>query len=151
MDNAIFVDSWAFVALANKDDPRNDLARRRFNSITKKKLKWFVSDYILDEAITQIFQDTCSHDHKCSKEAYNFVNNIFESISNNWIVLEWINENRLDSARSLRDRFSDKPDISFTDLTSFVVMKELGIRNVFSGDGHFEKVNMGFNIWREEL
>jgi predicted nucleic acid-binding protein len=151
MDKEIFVDSWAFVALANKDDPSHELAKRRFNSITKKKLLWVVSDYVLDEAITQIFQDTCSHDHSCSKEAYNFIDNIFKSIENNWIALEWITENRVELARSLRARFNDKPDISFTDLTSFVVMNELRITNVFSDDGHFEKVNLGFNIWKEEL
>ena len=151
MDNAIFIDSWAWVALANQNDPEYHLARRRFNSISKEGLRLFTSDYVLDEAFTQIFQDTCTHNYKCSPIAYEFVKKLFEGITSKWLTLERIDKHRFESAKSLRGRFEDKPDISFTDLTSFVVMNELGLRNVFTDDQHFERVNMGFNIWRDEI
>jgi len=41
---------------------------------------------------------------------------------------------------------SNKPDISFTDLTSFVLMQELVINKAFTGDAHFEEINLGFEI-----
>ncbi|MCL5995064.1 MAG: hypothetical protein M1546_03285 [Chloroflexi bacterium] len=44
----------------------------------------------------------------------------------------------------LRLKFSDKPDISFTDLTSMVVMTELGITQIMTADAHFTHVGMGF-------
>jgi predicted nucleic acid-binding protein len=34
--------------------------------------------------------------------------------------------------------------ISFTDLTSMVVMKELGIMSILTDDDHFVHVGMGF-------
>ena len=42
------------------------------------------------------------------------------------------------------DYYRDKPAISFPDLTSFVVMRELGIRNVLTADSHFAQVQLGF-------
>lgn len=43
-------------------------------------------------------------------------------------------------------RRSIKRYISFTDLTSFVLMQELVINKAFTGDVHFEKANLGFEI-----
>jgi len=37
-----------------------------------------------------------------------------------------------------------QPKISFTDLTSMVIMKELGIKDIITGDEHFNGVGMGF-------
>ena len=53
------------------------------------------------------------------------------------LQVERITPERFDAAYRLRLRYRDKPDISFTDLTSFVVMKELGIREVLTADAHF--------------
>jgi len=62
--------------------------------------------------------------------------------------MERVSEDRFSSAWALRKKYRDKPEISFTDFTSFVIMKELGIRKVFTvtGDSHFEDVGMGFEI-----
>ena len=42
--------------------------------------------------------------------------------------------------------FVDKPDISFTDLTSMVVMLALGITHIVTADAHFLKVGEGFQL-----
>ncbi|MBI5214243.1 MAG: hypothetical protein HY960_00660 [Ignavibacteriae bacterium] len=49
-------------------------------------------------------------------------------------------------AFQLLQHYYDKPDISFVDFTSFVIMQEEKITNVFSGDRHFEQVNLGFHL-----
>ena len=51
---------------------------------------------------------------------------------------------RFSAAWRLRLRYHDKPRISFTDLTSFVVMRELRLQRVLTGDAHFEQVGLGF-------
>jgi len=37
----------------------------------------------------------------------------------------------------MRFKYHDKLDISFVDFTSMVVMQDLGISEVFTGDAHF--------------
>jgi predicted nucleic acid-binding protein len=44
----------------------------------------------------------------------------------------------------LRLQLRDKPRISFTDMTSMIVMREQGIRRVLTADTHFQQVSMGF-------
>ena len=48
----------------------------------------------------------------------------------------------------LLQRYTDKPDISFVDFTSFVVMREMNVTDVFTGDEHFEQVNLGFRLMK---
>jgi predicted nucleic acid-binding protein len=43
-------------------------------------------------------------------------------------------------------QYHDKPDISFVDFTSMVVMQDLGIVDVFTGDKHFKQVGLGFRL-----
>ena len=60
-------------------------------------------------------------------------------------VLRWesIDTTRAGKARALFFRFRDK-SYSFTDCTSFVVMRELGLREALTTDRHF--VQAGFGI-----
>jgi predicted nucleic acid-binding protein len=55
-----------------------------------------------------------------------------------------IDETRFAQAQILRLKYLDKPQISFTDLTSMVVMQELGISHVLTEDAHFIQVGLGF-------
>ena len=51
---------------------------------------------------------------------------------------------RFEKAIAMRYRFQDKPRISFTDLTSMVVMSEQRIEEILTEDDHFLHVGMGF-------
>ena len=46
----------------------------------------------------------------------------------------------------MRQRYHDKPDISFVDFTTRVVMLDLGVNDVFTGDDHFRQVSLGFRL-----
>jgi predicted nucleic acid-binding protein len=67
-----------------------------------------------------------------------------KAIKEGYLQVEWVSPERFEKARELRLKYQDKPKISFTDLTSMVIMKELSVNNIMTGDEHFEHVGMGF-------
>jgi len=140
-DRLIFVDTWAWLALANRRDKYHEIAKRGYREIREKGYLIVTSDYIFDEVITALFRNVSFN------QAVKFIESLLKAIKFKQIILERVNENRFKSAWELRKKYHDKPDISFTDLTSFVIMQELGITKVFTGDEHFEKVNLGFEIF----
>ena len=134
MDSYVFVDTWAWLALSNRKDTHHELANKA------RGYKMITSDYVFDEVITALFRNVVF------SSAVQFVEGLLTAIKENQIGLERITEERFKAAWSLRRQYKDKPDISFTDLTSFVLMQELRVNKVFTGDSHFEKVNLGFEI-----
>jgi uncharacterized protein len=52
---------------------------------------------------------------------------------------EWIDIQRAEKARALFFRHRNK-DYSFTDFTSFVVMRELKINQALTTDNHFRQI-----------
>lgn len=50
---------------------------------------------------------------------------------------------------AVRLKLADKPRISFSDLTSMVMMKELGISGVLTTANHLVQVGLGFHILPE--
>ena len=60
------------------------------------------------------------------------------------MILERVTPDRFEKAKKLRLKYQDKPLISFTDLTSAVVMSEKGISAVLTEDIHFTYLEPGF-------
>jgi len=136
----IFVDTWAWLALSNRKDAHHEFAKKEYEEIKEEGYRIVTSDYVLDEVITALFRNVAF------ANAVQFVEYLFATIKGNQIKVERITEARYKAAWSLRKKYQDKPDISFTDLTSFVLMQELVINRVFTGDAHFEEINLGFEI-----
>ncbi len=134
----IFVDTWGWITLASQRDvafaPVADLRRR----YTGRRGGWVTSDYVLDETITHLFATVPF------PTAVTFLEGIFESQCAGLVTIEPVTPERFEAAWKLRLRYRDKPRISFTDLTSFLLMRELGIRHVITGDAHFEQAQLGF-------
>ena len=132
-----FVDTWAWLVLANDRDPAfRSVLQFRVNAAGRGA--WVTTDYVLDETMTRLFSV------KPFAQARRFTEGIFEASRQELVDIEHITPERFRHAWRLRLRYHDKPRISFTDLTSFVVMRELGLRHVLTGDTHFEHVGMGF-------
>jgi uncharacterized protein len=136
--NRLFVETWAWLVLANARDPAFPGVTNIRAGAAAGKNAWVTSDYVLDETITRLFSAIPF------PAARRFLDGIFEASRENLLDIEHITPERFTRAVRLRFRYHDKPRISFTNFTSFVVMSELRIEHVITGDAHFEQVGMGF-------
>ena len=140
-NNLIFIDTWAWLALANRKDSYHESVKEYYFKIRKEKYWLITSDYVLDEVITALFINVAFD------SAVKFVESLFTMIKDGQLELEKIIDKGFKEAWILRKKYADKPDISFTDLTTFAIMQKRKIKRVFTGDSHFEKVNLGFEIF----
>ena len=134
----LFIDTWAWLVLTDDHDPAYAEVvqlRRRYQEARRP---WITTDYVLDELITRLFP------RRPFANAEAFCEGLFEAEREGRLVIERITPERFQRAWQLRRRYRDKPRISFTDLTSFAVMRELGIRQVLTADAHFTQVHLGF-------
>ena len=136
--SSLFVDTWGWLCLADAGDPAHTAVKKRREADSKAGRRWVTSDYVLDETITRIFA------RRPFAEARKFCSALFGAQQRGLLAIEPIDAARFRAAYKLRLRYDDKPRVSFTDLTSFIVMEELGIRHVLTGDSHFRQGEFGF-------
>lgn len=72
----------------------------------------------------------------------------YSEVTKGAISLLEVTEDHVDQAWQLFRRYRTLRRLSFTDCTSFVIMRECGMKYVFTGDAHFEQVNLGFQIFK---
>ena len=132
----IFLDTWAYLAIANRHDEHHGDASDYLRSLQSSKQRLCTTDYVLDETITGLYR---AIDPTAAQPA---VDAILESVTRSEVALIHITPDRFNRAVALRRQLSDKPYISFTDLTSVVVMHELGLTEVFSGDADFRQLGL---------
>ncbi len=133
-----FIDTWAYRALADRRDVAHEDAKRRLLRLRDKKTPLFTSNYVLDEAYTGIRR------RAGADVAIAFGDDMRNLAVRGDLRVEWIDRGREESAWELFRRYRDLPKLSFTDCTSFALMRELAIDEVLTDDVDFERVNLGF-------
>ncbi len=137
---ALFVDTWGWLTLRDRREEKHAEAKKTFDGAVAGRGGIITTDFVLDETFTLLFRRLAFN------EARDSMTILSESIEAGEIVSVPISSPRFKAAQALRLKFKDKPDISFTDLCSMVVMRELGVRKILTEDAHFEHVGMGFEL-----
>ena len=137
----IFIDTWAWVALADKSDAYHRKAKAQHKKLTRTKQQYITTDYVVGETNTYLY------DALGSSKAQAFVTAVLTAADTGSYILVHVSQEQFRHAWGMRQRYGDKPDISFVDFTSMVVMQELGIVDVFTGDSHFLQVSLGFRLF----
>jgi predicted nucleic acid-binding protein len=79
-------------------------------------------------------------------QAQRFINSLLGTVDRGDYRLVHLSPDQFRRAWQMRQKCHDKPDISFVDFTSMIVMQDQGITEVFTGDAHFQKVGLGFSL-----
>ena len=131
----IFVDTWGWLALADRSDKGHEAAAECYAQRSRSRGRVVTSNFVLDEVFTLLFLRLSFGD------AAKFGTAI---LSSPFVRIEQVTPERFQMSMRYRLKFADKPKISFTDLTTMVIMKELEISDVLTADNHFVQVGLGF-------
>ena len=136
----IFIDTWGWINIFNRKEPRHDEVQQLYQNIRQNRGTIVTTDHILDEVYTLLFKRVPVD------VAQKAVDTISNAIEEGYLNFVWITPERFDAAKAFRVKFRDEPAISFPDLTSMAVMQELNILEILTGDAHFTHVGMGFLV-----
>ena len=130
--NLVFVDTSAFKAYYDRKDRHHKAARNFVARVVEREIEFrllVTSDYVLDETATLVKRAVGA------KEASRFLRAVQDS---KMIRVVHVGKEYFEKAKQLFEKHSDT-EWSFTDCTSFTLMKELGIKHAFTFDEHFKQ------------
>jgi uncharacterized protein len=129
MKPEIFVDTSGFFSLLSSRDVSHKEAVEILNKAKQTNQLFITTDYVIDETATLlkargighlagIFFDTVNASHVCR--------------------IEWMDHERFERTQIYFEKHIDHA-WSFTDCFSFLIMKELKLRNALTKDRHFKE------------
>lgn len=123
----IFIDTSAWVAIADRNDQYAKEAGEAYKSLILKREQLITSDLVLVETYNLLSQTIGS------RATVHFGNRLKE---NPFLKVVSVTISDWEKAWKILERYDDK-DFSFTDCTSFALMERLKIKTVFTFDAHF--------------
>ena len=132
--NGVFVDTGGWMACADRSDPAHAACTAARDATLEAGRMLITTDFVVDETLTLIrFRLGLA-------AATAWWQQIDGSRRLRW---ERVESDRFERARQLFFQYRDK-NLSFTDCTSFAVMRELKVATVITTDNHFRQV--GFDV-----
>jgi uncharacterized protein len=129
----LFIDTSAFLAILNRDDHFHDSAKNEWIRLLELDATMISSNYIMVETIALL-------QRRFGIDAVR----LFTSDVQPLIHLVWVNEKVHESALNVVKTIHQR-DLSLVDCTSFEIMRNMGIEQVFTFDSHFS--DQGFTIF----
>jgi predicted nucleic acid-binding protein len=127
----VFLDTSALVGYYNEDDTLHEDAAKAMGKFLSGEIpltKFYTSDYVFDEVLT-IFE--------CALKRHDLAVRIGEALQTSpRISILKVDDETFHSSWKL---FVSEKGLSFTDCTSFALIKALGIQAAFTFDRHFRK------------
>ena len=131
--NKVFIDTDAFVALADEDDPHYLLACELNLLLEKGNYSAYTSNFTFGETVTVISQNT----------SHNLAVAFGEKLLQSEIMI--IDANRKQEILAMKKFAAAKSkNVRFTDFVNMVLMEELGLSTIFSFDKHYKQA--GFSL-----
>jgi predicted nucleic acid-binding protein len=125
----VFLDTSGFYALIDKKDAHHPDAREVVESVLRAGRRFVVTDYILAETVNLAN----------ARSGTRVAGRVFDLIEQSaGIRIEWIGIARFDLTKAFFRKYADHA-YSFTDCTSFVLMRELRISQALTTDHHFSE------------
>lgn len=131
---SVFIDSSLFKALIDEEDDFHKNGTNIWSKLEKEGSKLITTNFVLDETFTLV------RSRRSLKLALEFRDFLVQSYQ----VLEVVRVTVDDESAVWNWFEQDWSRLSFTDCTSFAVMKRLGITRVATFDKHFRQA--GFRI-----
>lgn len=125
----VFVDTSGLYALLDKKDTNHRAAKDAVGKLTRNGQKLVVTDYVIDETVT------LARARGGARVALRVLDLIEQSVG---IRVERIDADRFDATKTFFRRHADH-DYSFTDCSSFVLMRELEVKQALTSDRHFRE------------
>ena len=128
----IFVDTSGFAALLNRGDVNHALALAFDRQVAEQRLRLLTSNFVLDETYTWLRQ-TLGHAQTVSFGVHIQQSKVVEVV--------YVTPEIERIAWDILARYVDK-SFSYTDCTSFALMRQLNLDTAFTFDHHFRQFGL---------
>jgi len=130
-----FIDTWAWVALADKNDSDHARARIVNQQLLDQERLFVTTNLVFGETVTTL---RYAVSHAAAVKIRQMMNELVEG---GLLSLIRVTEAHEEEAWRIFEKYGDQ-DFSWVDCTSFAVMKDSGFNDAFTKDHHFRI--MGF-------
>jgi len=132
----VMVDTWAWVALNDEDDADHESAEKANTELLDRDYLFVTTNFILDETYTLLRRRVSA------QQAIRFGQDIRQAVESGALELITIGPEIEAEAWNIFEMYHEVKGLSYTDCTTFAVMRGLGIKDSFTEDEHFSM--MGF-------